>query len=305
MELKDSERQFVQAERNLSVEENELEKSPGISQNSKNRPFAAEWEMFKEIQRAEREQFFAEGKIKFQEIRNSTYQEMREEFRGRWADYFEIKKSLDSSDPQLGTIKDQIVADQKAYLEPRRDARYAELAAQRKELKEDLYAQQRATKAEFRDRLDSGADVLEFIRHESQRVEQRSEVNDGFRQAGHEVTAPVLTQGAEFFGKIIDGRLEPVENERWAADAAHGQAHERDSADVGVHKARVTVAAAVDALFFDLTNLGAARPEPVSAEERADQFREAAENSLKQQQYREREVEDDRWREKQNERVRE
>ncbi len=28
MELKDSERQFVQAERNLSVEENELEKSP-------------------------------------------------------------------------------------------------------------------------------------------------------------------------------------------------------------------------------------------------------------------------------------
>jgi hypothetical protein len=53
------------------------------------------------------------------------------------------------------------------------------------------------------------------------------------------------------------------------------------------------------ALFSDLTNLGSARPEPVSREERADTFREAAENTLKQHQHHEKEENDARWRERQ------
>jgi hypothetical protein len=52
-------------------------------------------------------------------------------------------------------------------------------------------------------------------------------------------------------------------------------------------------------LFSDLTNLGSARPVPLSAEERADTFREAAENTLKQHQRHEEEENDARWRERQ------
>lgn len=59
------------------------------------------------------------------------------------------------------------------------------------------------------------------------------------------------------------------------------------------------VASFAEALFTDLINLGSARPEPMSAEERANQFREAAENTLKQRQQHEHEEEDARWRERQ------
>jgi hypothetical protein len=54
-----------------------------------------------------------------------------------------------------------------------------------------------------------------------------------------------------------------------------------------------------DALFCDLTNLGSAPPKPMSNEERADLFREAAENTLKQHQRHECEEEDTRSRERQ------
>jgi hypothetical protein len=59
------------------------------------------------------------------------------------------------------------------------------------------------------------------------------------------------------------------------------------------------VGAFLDSLFFDLTTLGSARPEPMSAQERADQFREAAENTLKQHQQHAREEEDESWRQRQ------
>ncbi len=45
--------------------------------------------------------------------------------------------------------------------------------------------------------------------------------------------------------------------------------------------------------------MGSARPEPMSADERADLFREAAENATKQQQHAAREEEDAHWRERQ------
>jgi len=59
------------------------------------------------------------------------------------------------------------------------------------------------------------------------------------------------------------------------------------------------VMAFADSLFTDLTNLGSARPEPISAQERADVFREAAENTLKQHQQLVREEEDESWRQRQ------
>jgi hypothetical protein len=61
----------------------------------------------------------------------------------------------------------------------------------------------------------------------------------------------------------------------------------------------------LDALFFDLTNLGSAPSKPVSEEDRDASFREAAENATKQQQQRGRDAEDDRWRVRQKELYRE
>ncbi|WP_027515694.1 hypothetical protein [Bradyrhizobium sp. WSM1417] len=71
------------------------------------------------------------------------------------------------------------------------------------------------------------------------------------------------------------------------------------AAEFGPRKAAASMGALVDGVFSFLTNLGSARPEPVSAEERADQFREAAENALKQEQHRGREEEDAGWRDRQ------
>jgi len=75
---------------------------------------------------------------------------------------------------------------------------------------------------------------------------------------------------------------------------------ERDVADFGKRRVTSTVGAVAGSVFTFLTNLGSAPPKPVSVEERADQFREAAENATKQRHQRhEREEDDTRWRERQ------
>lgn len=71
------------------------------------------------------------------------------------------------------------------------------------------------------------------------------------------------------------------------------------AADIGTRRVTAGAAAFVDSLSISLTNLGSARSAPPSAEERADLFREAAENATKQQQHAAREEEDVAWREQQ------
>lgn len=75
--------------------------------------------------------------------------------------------------------------------------------------------------------------------------------------------------------------------------------------EAGPRNAVASVGSFLDSLFFDATTMGSARPEPMSADERADLFREAAENATKQQQHAAREEEDAHWRERQKDLFRE
>jgi hypothetical protein len=108
--FKANEREFQNAEKSLS------ENSPEIPENGKN----AECKILKEIQRSERMEHFRAGKIGILDLRNAIYRKVREEFRERWADFYEMRGNGADTE-SLATAKAQLVADQKAVLEPRRD----------------------------------------------------------------------------------------------------------------------------------------------------------------------------------------
>ena len=78
MAFQHNEKEFSQAEKIMA--ENSLE----IPENPKN----AEWKILKELQKSERIEFFAQGKMEFSDLRSSIYREVREEFRERWSDYY-------------------------------------------------------------------------------------------------------------------------------------------------------------------------------------------------------------------------
>ena len=274
-----NEKEFERAEKILS------ENAPEIPENPKN----AEWQILKEIQKAERIEFFAQGKIEFSELRSSIYREVKEEFRERWADYYKaVKNGTDGDREILAKVKAQLTADQKAVLEPRQDEACKELRASRDERYREILGNQRDARAELRWHQEAGLDTKPFFNNLADRKDARTEVACGFHEAALEVTA-----------------LQPVNAPDIREDAVverSGQPAEYSARNVDVNiGGRMAVGAGsfLGALFTDLTNLGSARPEPMSQEEKAAIFREAAENSLKQHQHHEKEEDDARWRERQ------
>jgi hypothetical protein len=276
MAFQANEKEFSRAEKIMS------ENASEIPENPKN----AEWKILKEFQRDERIDFFAQGKAEFAALRNAIYREVREEFRGRWADFYEMRKN--GADAEfLATAKAQLVADQKAVLEPRRDEACQELRESRDIRYRELLDDQKEMRAELRWRQDAGLDATPFLNELEERRQAAQEIRTEFRETGRELVErePVVEFGAS--------RHEEAES----ADAP---------ATLGPHfdiniEGRIShgFMAFADALFCDLTDLGSAPPKPMSAEERADMFREAAENTLKQHQQHEREEDDARSRERQ------
>ncbi len=279
MEFQHNEKEFTRAEKIMA------ENSPEIPENPKN----TEWKILKELQQAERIEFFKQGKSEFKELRNSIYREVREEFRGRWSDYYKARKNGTEDDREiLANVKAQLIADQKAVLEPRRDAACKELRASRDERYQEILDGQRDARADLRWYQEAGHDTAPFFNGLAERKDARAEVASGFREAAFEVTAPQPVHA-------------PAVRED-EAPARNADAFEYDRPDVGSNIGNRLGAGAgpfLGALFSDLANLGSARPEPVSKEEKADTFREAAENTLKQHQHHEKEEDDARWRERQ------
>ncbi|HEY1745789.1 MAG TPA: relaxase/mobilization nuclease domain-containing protein [Xanthobacteraceae bacterium] len=112
---------------------------------------AREWEILKNMQRAERLNFFADGKNEFAEMRGAVFREVREEFRSRWADYYAAQK--DGADIEtLKELKAALVNEQKAMLEEHRDQAYASLRESREALYQELLSGQRDQRQLLRDR---------------------------------------------------------------------------------------------------------------------------------------------------------
>jgi hypothetical protein len=179
MAFQKNEKEFENAEKSLcqhdyiSVENQE---------NQKN----IEWTILKEIQRTERTNFFTNGKLEFSQLRLSIYHEVRDEFRGRWADYYAAEKG--GADPDtLATLKTQLVADQKAVLEPRRDEACKALRASRDGQYRELLDNQRELRTHLHWCQDAGLDNLPMLRS-LREPDATQDISVAFREAAEETT---------------------------------------------------------------------------------------------------------------------
>jgi hypothetical protein len=179
---------FEKNRQKFEREEKSLENQAPIlilEENIPKNTSADEWKILKEIQKAERMEFFAYGKLEFKELRNSIYQEIRREFRERWSDYYEAKRNGGEGD--LAALKAELVAGQKAALEGRRDEACHELRQNRDGLYRDLLDDQRDVRLGLRGRQEAGLENELFLELAKDRHAGR-DMTAAFREAAHEAT---------------------------------------------------------------------------------------------------------------------
>jgi len=176
-----NEKSFLHGEELLRQNsENELE-GPKFIRNS-------EWKILKDIQKDERVQFFADGKREFSELRNSIYRTVHEEFRERWNDYYEARRNGAES-RALRELKQGIITDEKAALEPRRDAACKELRETRDAQYRGILDMQRDQRQALRWHQELGLDTSDFF--DRRKNERNTDiVTEDFGVAARQVTQP-------------------------------------------------------------------------------------------------------------------
>lgn len=270
--------EFERAE--SSLEQN----TPNFTDDPKNRQ-NAEWKMLKQIQRDEREAFFAGGKSEYSKVRASAFREIREEFRERWSDHYTAQRS--SADPEtLAASKAQLVAEQKAALEKRRDEACSGLRKVRDARYRTILDNQREARADLHGRQHDGLDSAAFLQQLRQE-RPRGYLGATFQEAAKDVAA---RRGDDW------ERVAPVDDRspNEEGTAGHGMRERRDFTNRIGHG----VGAFFGALGFDLINLGSAPPPPPPRTD--DMGRDlidiAAEEASKQREQDRRDREDEEWR---------
>jgi hypothetical protein len=156
--FKGKEREFEQQERVLAGQMREP-----VNENEKSETEnGAEWKKLKQFQREERTGFFAEGKLEFSNLRRAINSEVRAEFKDRWADYYLSERSGTDAD-LLASTKTELVAEQKAELEKRRDRGCELLRESRDERYRELLDYQMDTRHGLRGRQEAGFDNTFFL----------------------------------------------------------------------------------------------------------------------------------------------
>lgn len=265
---------FQENENEFQNSEKSLQQHEPISMDGTGDRENADWEMLKQIQRDERIEFFARGKSEFSQLRLSIYREIREEFRPRWADFYAAQR--DGADPEiLAGLKAELVAEQKAVLEGRRDQACGELRQSRDLRYCALLDDQHDIRAVLRDRQGEGLDNAHFLEELADRSFMRTSA-EGFHEVGNEVTKPAYRVGA------------PPRDD--GANTISGGGGEVDVGD----RVGGGLISFVDSLFYDLINLGSARPAraPQTDSTGRSLIEIAAEEACKRQQQHEREEED-------------
>jgi hypothetical protein len=245
------------------------EKELGEFDNIRN----SEWRILKDIQRTERAQFFADGKREFSELRNSIYQTVREEFRERWSDYYQNRRDGVDSDV-LRELRQGIIADQKAALEPRRDAACKELRATRDAQYRDILDTQREQRQALNWHQDLGLDTSDFF-HDLHNRRDASVIRGEFSETAHHLTQRHTRNGAE----DRPGR-------DFARDAAN--VAERPLGAAGSFGASL-----LGSLILHFANLGSTQPEPVPKSKRDEEFRLGAEEETKHREKSARDLDDE------------
>lgn len=185
--------EFERAEKRL---ENQAPILIGDCENPKFDLATAEWKILKENQRDERKEFFAEGRLGFKELRKSIYLEVREEFSDRWSDYYDFVRAGVEKEP-LAEMKAQLLRDQNAVLEARRDEACQALLESRKELYKHLLENQQLARHELHDRQNEGLDSTVFLELERERrnTPPERDISAGFRAAAAEVASDRQDRG--------------------------------------------------------------------------------------------------------------
>jgi hypothetical protein len=182
---------FAENQKRFEKDEKALrEQAMDFSENAENPrdKNAAEWKRLKEMQRAERQEFFADGKAVFTELRLSIYRETREEFRERWADFYAAQKN-DADSETLAKMKAELVAEQKTILEARRDEACQELRESRNGHYRELLDDQREARLGLRWRQEAGLDNAHFLQQVERNTDRDIAAAPTFREAANEVAA--------------------------------------------------------------------------------------------------------------------
>jgi hypothetical protein len=262
---------FWMNQQEFEKSENSLAKNDGISRGEPENRENSEWKILKDIQRDQRIGFFADGKSEFSELRNSIYREIREEFRGRWADYYSAGR--EGADPDgLAALKAQILADQTALLDARREEACGALRESRDERYRELLDEQREMRGELRWAQETGLDNAVFLSEAADRS-AGDDVTEDFREAAGEVTMPYDGGAWDTYG---DEYTSPDDAPLAAGPSGSG----------GDGPPGLGLALLFGAVMLDLSEFGAPppRPRPAAGSTGAKQFRAAADEAQKRQQ---------------------
>jgi hypothetical protein len=151
----------IEFERDEKIRQDQIPKFPEQPENPMDAN-AAYWKKLKEIQRYERDVFFARGKLEFAELRNSIYREIREEFRERWAEFYAVQKKGGDAATVMALKKD-LITEQKELLKLERDWACVELKESRDIRYRELLDDQRDIRYRMRSRQESGLDNAIFL----------------------------------------------------------------------------------------------------------------------------------------------
>jgi hypothetical protein len=241
----------------------------------------SEWKILKEMQSDERKQFFADGKTQFSELRKSIYREVKEEFSERWKAYYQAER--EGAHPKiLQGIKEEIIKDRNAVFEPRRDAACLELRGNRDAEYREILELQRDQRQTLKWHQGLGLETSDFF-HELNQRREANVVTEDFRRSALEVTQ----HGSP-----------PDANDR------AGREFSEAATEVGIRPLSGITSfgvSMVDSFFTTLTNLGSARPEPMTNADREEATRLAAEGATGQREQAERDRDDEDWRKRSKE----
>jgi hypothetical protein len=111
-----------------------------------------EWDLLKGHQRKEREDYFAEGKQRFKEVRNMAFMRVKREYRSKWHNFYKAKKSGKVPEERLKEWKEKLVSDQRETLNQQRDGVCGDLRRQRDYAYDLLLRHQRDARKELKER---------------------------------------------------------------------------------------------------------------------------------------------------------
>lgn len=278
-----NQREFEKSEKSLEIDSRISADDPANRRNS-------EWKILRQIQRDERTEFFAQGKIEFNDLRKSIFREVREAFRDSWSEYY---AGLRAGRPpqEICEFKQKIIAEQEALLQAKRDEACNELRQCRDIQYRALLDNQRDERATLRGRQATGLDNASFLERLANGTEGERQVTLDFREVAEEVGTT----------KVQVPELAETRSDQKDAETGSGP-----DDDAGMrNNFRHGLTSFFSSLAFDLINLGTGYvPAPPRTDSSGRSFIDiAAEEVTKLRLQHDRTEEDEKWRQRQRERV--